>query len=1045
MKKTLAICLSLMLVVAAVFALALGTNAAEVKASSVTLIDSTGGTHVLDAVTTTYNAGSGTATFDAATGTLTLNNATGLKRITSPNGALTIVAKGESTIVSDGTHVLYANKTDASVPSNLTIKGDGTLNVKATGFAIFSETGSITVTGDVVLNVESNADTIHLNGGGKDVIFGGNAVVNSLSHSTGGIRHVGSGKVYVQENAVVTSVMEATANWAAAMTARQFVMTGGTLNLKTVGLDAPTPTTLNGLAVNGPVNITGGTINIEVDGVSQLADRVHAIYLDVGNSMMIKNATLNLKVNTPKTGNGEAGVITTEETYWITTHKATINVDAPNTTALFVPRNIDIDDGDANTKAATFDINLYETTITGVAKSFVETSDLYTATNPGVEAININVDKDCTLSFGASAGVLGAKCEKMVKATNEASMVQSSDFKADSYGLYTGDPSIALLNVTVTPSIGADFVLNAGKPTLTAAEAAFMNVSTDSIVYDAGKGVVTFNNMNGEVNRVYVSGGNAKIVVKGENTITGLPGVANILGGNGEIEITGDGSLTVSGGNYTVCNPGKLVLSGDLKLKVISHSDNAIHVSRTAAPGDCALIVKDNVKLDIVAKTRGIYNPGARPIVKITDNADVSISSLQGTSTQGVFLYADVDDGTGNQTALFEVSGNASFKTAPTIAQGVYVTYRGVAEDAPTALKEETVFNAVFTASGNAKVDISGFQQGIILGANRKGSIAKLNIVDAANVNVDNTDTTERFATGAAVWVSGDMNYVNMTTTGTVNMTSNAGGWRGSFFLSGNDYDILIKDTILNVTNISESKSASNPEVINAINPSCSGENGKFVIAGKAVVTAYAERNGENATNRAHGLFLHPKHVLTIQDDAVLNSTASGDSKANTGAAIHLKGASILVKDNGKMNLAIKENAIAGITFEAESALTVEGNGKVVIDASAEEKMVAVRSYTRTTKGVIEVKEGTGSIEMFGDPAVSTAQRKLTIKSAVMKTGESKKKAETVEKITGKEAYVLLAAKNPPTSDYTVAAFAIVGLIAVATTAAVILRKKHND
>ncbi len=1045
MKKTYAILLSLVLVVAAVFALSVSASADAPLATSVTVTHQSGSV-TLDGTTTEFvgSAATGTTgkiTFDAAKAELTLENVTGVKKITTSDVA-TIIVKGENTLKDEtADNIIRHDSSDNT--SLLTIKGDGVLNVIGKQYTIVS-TASLEVTGNVILNAETLlkdstgwSEAIHINNAGLDLIFSGNAVVTAKSHCTAAIRNAAAGSIVIKDNAKVNAVMD-DVSWdtARAIDAKNFKMTGGELNVDMFGARVPGVANFYGVHVEGgKMEVLGGKLNVSVGSAYVGTTGLVAINLVNASPVVFEKADVNLTVEYARSHSDSPAVIHLSGVSGMKVTDCNIKIDAEKSTSMISPLNV----GDT-AETAVFDLDFTRTKIEGIAAYMVSSTDTDKEKTPYVSAINVDFDKSNTADVRVNTAVVNDVC----KAKTDASFLSGADF-ASKVALITGSPITKVVTVSITPPIGADFTLSARKRTLTAEEAAKLGVSQDSIVYDPHTASVTINNMNGDVNRLYANGP-VTYVVKGENSITMLPNSADAAFGAGDkMIVTGDGSLTVSGGNCAVMCPGEMIFEGYVKLKVISHSTNAIHISCTSDPGPCSLVVRGNAQLDVLATSRGIHNPGAKPSVLIQDDAKVSIAPLGSTMTQGIYLLADIDDGTGSQDAVVEVSGNASLKIDKAASVGILYQYTAKDDgENKKAIDEKTVINTILNISGNAKVDVAAREQGVLFNVGTTGiCTATLNITDSATAKFSSIDGTNKSAKGAAVQMTSSKNSVTMDTTGVVEMFANVGGWRGAFYMTGVDYDVVIRDTILNVSNISTSVASSNPEVTNAINFSCTGA-GNFVLAGKAVVTAYAEKNGEGATNCAHGLFLHPNHTLTVQDDAVFNTTATGDSKANTGAGIHLKESFLLVKDNGKMNILAKGTAVAGITFEGVSGLTVEGNGKVSITAEGED-VVGVRSYNRNARGTIDVKEGTGYIEMIGDPAVSTKNRKITINSAIMKTGDTKKDAEVVEKITGKEGYVLLAAKNPPTSDLSITAFVIVGLIAVASTAAVILRKKYND
>ncbi len=1064
MKKTFAILLSLVLVVTVVFAFVIGSSAAESpKVTSVTITDAEGATHVLDETITSYTAKTGTAIFNAASGELTLDNVSGVKKIDAKNGSLTIIVMGTNTIeFEDGSDIISLGSDLSDAVSNLLIKGDGTLNVKAKKYLFMVHAGSLEVTGNVTLNLESTAvetisDTLYIHSSGTDMIFSGNSVVNSVTAGCTGIRNAGTGSLIIRDNAQVTSSMKGPNVWSrSAVNCRNFKMTGGSLkvDMETKGLPSGTGTyACNAVAVSGSVDkpakveFLGGKVNIDLVGTVNTTTAFSALSVNTADAVTFKNTEFNTNVEFSGSDSGKTGVFNFVGVPGLTVTDCSVNVAAAKCGTLFCVAAV------GDTKAnAVFKLDFNDTTLNGECGQFLDVTTSTEQKHLFVSSINLDLDKSNVVDLALPRGVLNPDAKAIANISTNATFVSGADFNS-TIALITGNPELELFTITITPPKGYDITLTPGKRTLTESEAALIDIPVDSIVYDPANAAVILNNMTGGVNRLWASG-NVNYVLKGENTVTMKKhlGSYRAFGSSGNMTISGDGYLTISGGtNVLVCKD-RLILEDNAKVKVISNknstNDYGIHLS---GDGDNAMIVRGNAQLDVLTDVKGIYLAGGQPYLQITDNAKVNIAPIAEQFVgQAIYLCPDVDNGTGSQDAVVEVSGNASLKINNGASIGVEFGFVPKTDTKDKngnvvegiEVKQETSVNAIFDILDNAFVDITANNQAVYFNVNSEGDSAVLRIEDTANAKFSNIDTTNKGTQGAAVEMYSPKNVVSFTTTGTVDMSGNVGGNRATFYLRGMDYDVLVKDTVLNVSNVSASTITPNGDIAKAINFDGKGT-GAFVVAGKAVVTVKAEKNGEEQGNRAWGLYLNSGHRMTIQDDAIVNATSGGDSKISLGSAVYLEKASILITDNGKLNALATGTSTAGLIFEGASSLTVEENGKVSIIGEGE-GVAGVRPANRTAKGVIEVKDGSGMIEVFGDPAFNIKQKKITTECAILKAGDTKKNAKSVDSVTGTEGYVLLAAKNPPTSDLSIAIFIVVGFVAIATTAVVILRKRYS-
>ena len=1040
MKKTFAILLSVVLSVVVLFAFALGTAADSVlTVSSVTIIDADDNTVVLDETNTTYSAKTGKITFDASTGTLTLDNVSGVKNIRGRDGSLTLVVKGTNTLEHEGMNLISLDTdvddtgapVDPSHITNITVKGDGVLNVKGHNYLLMSRSGSIKVTDRVTLNLEANnptgfTDVIHVASGGKDIVFSGKAAVNASVNGTTCFRNAGNGSIILRNDAQVSATLTGTEVVSRTVfSSRKFKMFDGSLSVTMDAEGLPhnitsgSTYTCTAISVSGTADVSataeflGGNVDIDLVGTVNQKAAFSAVSVKTADSVTFKNTKLDVVIDYPGNSDNVTGVVNLVDVSALTVTNSKMNFSANKNVALFSVSQV----GDTKENAV-FKMDFNNTILTGECYRMVYCPSFNEAKPPFVSAINLDFDKSNVANLALAGGVLHSYAKAITTVTTNAKYLTGADFTSG-VALITGDPESKVMTITVTPPKGANITLNAGKRTLNETDAKYLGVPADSIVYDPVTATVTLNNMNGSVNRLWASG-SVTYVLKGENVITMKPDLGKYyaFGSSEDTTIAGDGTLTISGGMCTIVSKNRLVIEDDAKVKVISNKnadgDYAIHLT---GDEDNSLIVRGNALLDVLAGESGIFLAGAQPYLQITENAKVTVAPIEDSfAGQAIYLCPDIDNKTGSQDAVLEVSGNASLKIDKGAGVGVEFAFvasekvkdeEGNITETP-AIQNTTAVNAVFEILDNAVVDIAASNQGVFFNVKGNTDSALFLIQDKAAAKFASIDPTSETTRGAAVEMYSTNNVVTMNTTGKVEMSSNAGGDRGTFFIRGTDYDVLVKDTVLNVTNVSTSKVSPGGDIACAINFDGKGD-GKFVVAGKAVLTAKAEKNGTDKDNRAYGIFLNSDHTMTIQDNAWVNASSGGDSKVSLGAAIHLKKASVVVCDNGKLVARATGTSVAGIMFEGDSLLTVKENGKASISGEGE-GVAGVRSYNRTAKGSIDVTDGSGAVEISGDPAFNVKLKKITVTASLIKAGENKKNAQEAKDVSGSEAYVFLSA-----------------------------------
>jgi len=122
----------------------------------------------------------GALSFDAAKSELTMNNATGIQKIIWTDGSLTVKVVGTNTITSDSlSNNLWGYGNDA----NLTLVGDGTLNVTGEAYVIGSQSGDLVIDGPTVNATSTKGTGVHVAADGLDsaIIVKGTSKLNVTS------------------------------------------------------------------------------------------------------------------------------------------------------------------------------------------------------------------------------------------------------------------------------------------------------------------------------------------------------------------------------------------------------------------------------------------------------------------------------------------------------------------------------------------------------------------------------------------------------------------------------------------------------------------------------------------------------------------------------------------------------------------------------------------------------------------------------------------------------------------------------------------------
>lgn len=400
MKKTLAILLACMLIVGAVFAMTLSTSAeepaAEIFAYSLQVKVPDGADEDTDpdviyvgrqpvfgdaedatkitgysetVANTTLTIGSGTLTFDPATGKLVLNNVSDVISILSLTGSLEVEVKGTNTLVNSGqanikVDFYQAANAEANTPEyrgNLVIKGDGVLNVTASGYNIVSQRGAMKICGDVTINgVATGNEILHVAAGNSnkgDMVLCDNVKINAKSN-TNGIRMASTGSLIIRDNVAIDIDITNMGSWKGGIIVNGFEMTSGTIDIDVNGGSAAEITGLN--VQTGAAKFLGGKIDVSVKHTNANYNRAYGLFFKGNPEVLFDGAEINIEVAQGKAGtaNGVLAAQTTANNIQIRSGKITFSAD--DYTAGFFGLN-----------AAGCAVNISGGEISGTAKSFV--------------------------------------------------------------------------------------------------------------------------------------------------------------------------------------------------------------------------------------------------------------------------------------------------------------------------------------------------------------------------------------------------------------------------------------------------------------------------------------------------------------------------------------------------------------------------------------------------------------------------------------------------------------------------------------------------
>ncbi len=1012
MKKTLAIVLSCVVLVAAFFAVAMITSAdaTDVYASTVEVILADGSTVYLgkqptfgtgddagnivgyqdDNILNILTLKEGTMKFDETTGTLTVDGVNGVKKISTITGSLVIVAKGvnvvdnsgaDRAIVVDYKDYADAGKTVLKNVGNLTIKGDGTLKATSNKYTIMTSCGNLEVTGDVTVESTGTQDAFHASNGtssfdvdGNWMKFSGNSKVTVTTTAGCGIRtNRADSSIYITENANVTINSTITANWSAALKCHNFEMSGGTCTLKVKGgSGVPAPV---GLDVHGGAGtfakFTGGTLDIDVESVG---DRGHGIllYNTITNEFSGTVVDVNVK-SASKAGNSTSsgGIVVQNRTSPVSDMNVAISGGLINVVT------------DANTNGYFYLedrglISITGGTLTGSSLQFFHAVE--TGNTLNISGGNFNVTSSDANIYGSdkitqSGTTIDATAKTFTQGTVGTVAPVSKTCSQASNAVKT--PVEVTENSTATVS-----------PVIKLADATVVTVTSTTPYVGATEVISVAGNKATQAAKQFDAAPEAPVNVKFSNiTTTGA---------------TVSWDATNNATAYAVYVGGQ---------KVGETDQNTYSFALTG------LTAKTEYKVQIEASNQIGTSP---------KSAEVTLT----TATEGVAASVTITPATGDAVEL-----NAA-----------NTTYNGATGTA--------VFDA---ATGTLTItDLTGVK-GIFAG----DMLTEFNLI-AKGTNTFDSDLANVLK-GGYFTIAGDGKIVvNSTKTDAYPILGQA-----SLTFAGSVEFSMTSATSKGAVHVSRGQGTKTPGIATITikenaKVTLDTENKALYIAGEVVSLIITDNAVVNVTNRTKNDVIH---VLADTDNEDCSEPAkaymevSGNakltfSKGNAGARVQCKvpkaegHAEILIKDKatvegsapGQVLYAVCDNT----SDNDQSTITITGNPTVKLTNTDKYACLQVTGDNNT----VTLEGGTVELSSPGKSAFFNSGKTTWNINHVktMVAGDDAASAAAVEELNTTDKYFKIVMNNPNTSDNVLPVVAIVaGLSAIAVAAAVVLRKKSYN
>lgn len=703
---------------------------------SITVWDSNGTQVTLNKENPSMTAGNGTITYDPETATVTVNNATAQK-IFSAAGDLKILVKGNNLLSGTQNFLINVEKGD------LTIAGDGKLEVKNSGLAVYVNGGNLTATDDVTLIVSGKNlvyGTKNSDATDGNVIFSGNAKVTinatayqaifqNMANPVNPDQHMlveGNAKVEVN---LPNASSGAAGTYTTAILVRGLKMTGGELTLNHTGAENASSRAL-GIQVEGNgatkslVELLGGKLTVNHVSKNPGQSLAYSLYTYKSNGIVFGGTDVTFNLSAANGGN-TSGLICPAVTPYVKITGGTVKVNANDKAVAFITPRL------ANSTGK-FLFEMTGGTLTGKVPSLLNTN------NDGFGDLIVTIKNGAKINLNTPLGALSAhKGVKVNTSATDATFLEGCNVDYGNQYLITSDlfqPGDILSGIVIKDAKGTT-TLNYGKRDYYG--------TSGRICLDPEARTLLFDGVLGPVEISIPD--DVEITLTGTNIIKGAMKVQGTLTlvGSGSLELTGEEKLlTATAVEVKDCTlriwasgnavETALTVSGTGKVRILSDNGTALNASSVSVKDSALLQVWSDGGNGLIADAIALSGNAALTVdaVKtgITLNGDAALSG-----NAVLTVYSDAD---GICLAAAELKVQDTAKVIVSVSgKGIYTTGNGsvtvtggsvAATGAPAIMKDLSV-ESPYLKGGEAEWkaylldEIRGTEKYMLLSAQNPG------------------------------------------------------------------------------------------------------------------------------------------------------------------------------------------------------------------------------------------------------------------------------------------------------------------------------------
>ncbi len=442
-------------------------------------------------------------------------------------------------------------------------------------------------------------------------------------------------------------------------------------------------------------------------------------------------------------------------------------------------------------------------------------------------------------------------------------------------------------------------------------------------------------------------------------------------------------AVDVRSGDLIICGSGSFEIKNT---KTSENASTAMAVRWTQNITDAHIVIKEsaNVKVETAYANAIDINTSAASSLTVQDSATLTVKSASASALNMATLNpalrvkdkanAVMESGGDAVVVNLDASGSTVTAAVPTKSSTLEVAGEGRLEIKGGSIaasfggSNDTGYVASVIVKDSAYLKSTSLNQGLKMVGNCAGGKTVVKVTDNANMDVVVGSSTTKY--GQALDLRGNKVIdVDITTTGTVNLTSTASfGWGSSPISvspsSGCDIDFYIKDAKVNVTNNGNGTGPVTVATYLNFAQDSSGQNGQFVLDGNAVFTTKAT-DAASTYNRACGIFITNADV-TVKGNAKLIADSVGTKSASTGAAIGMKVGNLNVEGNGQVIATANGTCSAVLFSENTDVITVKENGTLTLTGTG---IPAIGQRHASSNTTINVNDH-GKITATGSSAV---------------------------------------------------------------------------